>query len=168
MKQKELSILLRAIVAMCGLVWLFFAYGFGKTLVLCFVEQDRLLTPVALICLMLVLVLAAMIDAWCIFTRIGQNNSFCVANAKALRRISFYALIATVLDVILIVYTLFTNAPHANGAGVWVRIPGMFDSQILLFVFVAMLGVAATVATATLSHLTLKAANLQDENDLTI
>ena len=37
MKQKELSVLLRGIVALCGLVWLFFAYGFGKTLVLCFI-----------------------------------------------------------------------------------------------------------------------------------
>ena len=117
---------------------------------------------------MLVLVLAAMIDAWLIFTRIGRNNSFCAANAKALRRISFYALVATVLDVILIVYTLFNHAGHVNGAQIWVRIPGMFDSHVLPFVFVAMLGIAATAATATLSHLTLKAASLQDENDLTI
>ena len=171
MKQKELSLLLRGIVLLCGLVGLFFAYVFGKTLLLTFIEPERILTPTALICLMLALVLLAMIDAWLIFTRIGQNNSFCKANAHALRRISFYALIATVLDLILTVYTLVNSMEPRmayQSPRILARAANAIDGEVLLFASIAVAGVAATVASAALSHLTLKAANLQDENDLTI
>ena len=165
MKQKELSILLRGIVALCALPWLLLAYAYGKTLVLCFLEPDYVLAPTALICLMLALVLLAMIDAWLIFTRIGQNNSFCKANANALKRISLYALTATGLDLLLIVYTIIHLGDPLVVGNILLHTT---HYELLFLLFVAVGGVCATIVTAALSHLTLKAASLQDENDLTI
>ena len=159
MKQKELSILLRVVVALCGVVWLFFLYWFGKDFILSLIEPDWNVTVCALRFALLIPVLLAMIDAWRILTRIGQNNSFCVENAQGLRRISFYALTDTVLVIVWGLYSYFRDlVPFANGNEVF----------YLLLIVVAVVGVAATAAAAALSHLTLKAADLQIENDLTI
>ena len=159
MKQKELSILLRVVVVLCALVWLFFLNWFGKDFVLSLIEPDWAVTITALRFALLIPVLLAMIDAWRILTRIGQNNSFCVENAQGLRRISFYALTDTVLVIMWGLYSYFRDhVPFANGNEVF----------YLLLIVVAVVGVAATAAAAALSHLTLKAAALQDENDLTI
>ncbi len=159
MKQKELSILLRAVVALCGLVWLFFFYWFGKNFVLSLIEPDYILTANALPFSILIPVLIAMIDAWRILTRIGKNNSFCVENARGLRRVSFCALIDTVLVILWGLTSYFhDHVPFANG-NEWFYV---------LLLVIAVVGVSATAGAAALSHLTLKAADLQDDNDLTI
>lgn len=159
MKQKELSILLRAVVALCGLVWLFFFYWFGKNFILSLIEPDYILAANALPFIILIPALIAMIDAWRILARIGKNNSFCVENARGLRRVSFCALIDTALVILWGFYSYFhDHVPFANG-NEWFYV---------LLLVIAVVGIAVTAAAAALSHLTLKAARLQDDNDLTI
>ena len=159
MKQRELSVLLRIVVVLCGLVWLFFFNWFGKNFMLSLIEPDYIFLANALPFSILIPVLIAMIDAWQILTRIGKNNSFCVKNARGLRRISFCALIDTGLVILWGLYSYFhDHVPFTNG-NEWFYV---------LLLVIAVVGVAATAAAAALSHLTLKAAHLQDENDLTI
>ena len=155
MKQKELSILLRIVVILCCLVWLVFANWFGRMLGLAVMEPPLLVFW----------------DAWKIFTQIGKNNSFCVENARRLRRISFCALADTVLDVILLVYGVihrFRFVASFAPDDIMKELGEDLFLAAVRFLFVAIIGVAITVAAAALSHLTLKAAHLQDENDLTI
>ena len=172
MKQKELSILLRAVVVLCGLVWLFFANWFGRMLGLAIVEGVYALAYPLFLCLMLLPPLVVFWDAWNIFTQIGRNNSFCVANARRLRRISHCALIDTVLVVIMIVYGLIyrfaTFAADMASSDIISLFGNDLFEAVIRWLFVAFVGVAVTIAAAALSHLTLKAADLQDENDLTI
>ena len=172
MKQKELSILLRAVVVLCMLVWLVFANWFGRMLGLAVVDGAYVLAYPLLLCLMLLPPLVVFWDAWNIFAQIGKNNSFCVENARRLRRISFCALADTVLDVVLLVYGVVhrfrISAAYAPSDSFFSRLDGDVFGAVTRCLFVAIVGVAVTVAAAALSHLTLKAADLQDENDLTI
>ena len=172
MKQKELSILLRAVVILCCLVWLVFANWFGRMLGIAVVEGAYVVAFPLLLCLMLLPPLVVFWDAWNIFTQIGKNNSFCLENARRLRRISFCALTDTVLDVVLLIYGVAHRFRFVSQFAPDDVIMAALDDDMFLavvkFLFVAFIGVAVTVAAAALSHLTLKAANLQDENDLTI
>ena len=171
MKQKELSILLRAVVVLCMLVWLVFANWFGRMLGLAIVDGAYVLAYPLLLCLMLLPPLVVFWDAWNIFAQIGKNNSFCVENARRLRRISFCALADTVLDVVLLVYGVINRFQFIASFAPDDVMKAMGDDlfmAVVRFLFVAFIGVAVTVAAAALSHLTLKAAQLQDENDLTI
>ncbi len=171
MKQKELSILLRAVVILCCLVWLVFANWFGRMLGIAIVEGAYVVAFPLLLCLMLLPPLVVFWDAWNIFTQIGRNNSFCLENARRLRRISFCALTDTVLDVVLLIYGAVNRFQFIAGFAPDDIIKALGDDMFLAvvkFLFVAFIGVAVTVAAAALSHLTLKAADLQDENDLTI
>ena len=171
MKQKELSILLRAVVVLCCLVWLVFANWFGRMLGVAIVDGAYVVAFPLLLCLMLLPPLVVFWDAWHIFTQIGQNNSFCVDNARRLRRISFCALTDTVLDVVLLVYGVvdrFRFAAQFTTDDIMRELGDDMFLAVVKFLFVAFIGVAVTVAAAALSHLTLKAADLQDENDLTI
>lgn len=171
MKQKELSILLRVVVILCALVWLVFANWFGRMLGLAIVDGAYVLAYPLLLCLMLLPPLVVFWDAWNIFTQIGKNNSFCVENARRLRRISHCALIDTVLDLVMLVYGVifrFKFAAEIAPDDIMSQMGDDLFGAVIRFLFVAFIGVAVTVAAAALSHLTLKAADLQDENDLTI
>ena len=172
MKQKELSILLRAVVILCMFVWLVLANWFGRMLGLAIVEGAYVLIYPLLLSLMLLPMLLVLWDAWNIFTQIGKNNGFCVENARRLRRISFCALTDTALDVFLLVYGVIykfhISAANAPSDSFFSRLDGDVFGAVTRCLFVAIVGVGITVAAAALSHLTLKAASLQDENDLTI
>ena len=102
----------------------------------------------------LAIVAAALAFAWRIFAEIGRDNSFCAENARRLRIISGLALTDTLLCAAGIVALFLLRALH----------PGVF----LLLLLITAVGAGITVAAAALSHLTLKAAVLQDENDLTV
>ena len=150
MKQKELSVLLRVVVALAAVAGLiFFAVLAAVTLPAAGGESRHILFLGGLLLLLIPLYLA-MIDLWKIFTEIGRDHSFCMENARRLRRISFYALFDTVLLLGAVAGAL---ALRINPYG------------LILF---ALLGLAATAACAALSHLTRKAAALQSESELTI
>ena len=90
--------------------------------------------------------------AWKICTEIGRDNSFCHQNARWLSGIGVCALIDTGYCAIGTV-TLEIIA----GSPIW-----------LLGTAVCMVGLAIALAAFLLSHLVLKAADMKDENDLTI
>ena len=108
----------------------------------------------ALFWLGLIVVAIALGYGWKIFGEIGRDNSFCRENARRLRAISLLALADTSLCVLSILLLLLLNALH----------PGV----LLLMLLIAVIGAGVTAAAAALSHLTLKASQFQDENDLTI
>ena len=159
MSQKELSRWLRAVVIVCwcgcGLLGVWLVPAIAQETADLNPELAYLKWP----CLIffwcaLAVVVAAFGFAYQIFAEIGRDNSFCAANARRLRIISHLALGDTVAWIACTVLLTILAPMH----------PGIF----LLMLAVTVLGVAMTVAAAALSHLTLKAASLQDENDLTI
>jgi len=157
MKQKELSILLRAVVALCAAVALFFAFAVGTiTIKSILIDQNWQSCYLVLFSTMFIPLFLSMWDLWRIFTEIGRDNSFCMENAMRLRRISFYALIDTLLVLVSTVFMLAADAMD------------LFEGLFLFKMFLMIVGIAATVACSALSHLTRKAALLKDENDLTI
>lgn len=159
MKQKELSRWLRVIVIVGWCVCAVLAWPIAPKL-----AEDAaggapefayLVWPcLAFAWLGLIVVAIALWFAWRIFGEIGRDNSFCRENARRLRTISRLALTDTALCLLLIVFLLICQALH----------PGIF----LLLLLISVVGAGITAAAAALSHLTLKAALLQEENDLTV
>lgn len=96
-------------------------------------------------------VLAALFDGWQMFTAIGQNNSFCMENARRLHRICVYALADTALLLCITVWRCLAG-----------------DDLLLLYILFLLGGASVAIIAQALSQLTAKAAQLQDENDLTI
>ena len=159
MKQKELSRWLRGVVVIgwiaCLLLSVVVFPKLATDAALDLPEFSHLAMPcLAVFWLGMVPVVLALWYAWRIFGEIGRDNSFCRENAKRLRIISWLALADTVLCVLSMVALLLLNALH----------PGIF----LLMLLIAVIGAGLTVAAAALSHLTLKAALLQEENNLTV
>ena len=116
-------------------------------------ELAWLVTPgIIAISLSAVPIAIALVLFWRICTEIGRDNSFCHKNARWLSGIGVCALIDTGYCAIGTV-TLEIIA----GSPIW-----------LLGTAVCMVGLAIALAAFLLSHLVLKAADMKDENDLTI
>lgn len=159
MKQKELSRWLRVVVIIgwctCALLAWPIAPKLAQDLAIDVPQLAYLAWPcLAFFWIGLAVVAIALWYAWRIFGEIGKDNSFCRENAHRLRVISRLALADTVLCILAIVVLVVLNALH----------PGIF----LLMLLIAVVGAGITAAAAALSHLTLKAALLQEENDLTV
>ena len=96
----------------------------------------------------------AMFLAYKIASNIGNNLSFTKKNADLLIKISNLAAIDTVYVFIGTLLLLFLVSA---------------DPMVIILSFVVIFaGLAISVAAAALSHLVLKAADLQDQSDLTI
>lgn len=159
MKQKELSLWLRAVVILVALAVLFLAVVFvpdmGEELARQNPNLDFMYMPCLIYVWVTVLpVAAALVLSWLIFTDIGRDNSFSAANAARLKGISILALADTALYILAAFLLAFFHALH----------PGI----LVVIVCVVFMGISLTVAAAALSHLTRKAALLKSENDLTI
>ena len=159
MKQKELSRWLRGIVVVgwftCALLAWPIAPKLARDAAFDAPEMEGLIWPCLTFCwLGLVVVAVALWFAWQIFGEIGRDNSFCRANARRLSVISKLALADTVLCILSIVVLLLLGAMH----------PGI----LLMMLLIAVVGAGIAAAAAALSHLTLKAAILQEDSDLTV
>ena len=97
---------------------------------------------------------AVLVLAWLISSNIGRDDSFCTKNARLLSAISF---LAAGNALLLFVGTVILGAIDRSMPNV--------TAFALLVVFA---GVAVSIAFAALSHLVLKAAEMKEENDLTI
>ncbi len=95
-----------------------------------------------------------LIFGWKIATNIGKDRSFCMDNARYLQTIAHLAAIDSGFFFVGNIVLWLADKSH----------PGVVLASLL----VVFLGVAISVAAAALSHLVEKAAQLQDENDLTI
>ena len=96
----------------------------------------------------------ALIYAWKVAVEIGRGRPFSVPNASHVKKISYLAFADSVFFFVVSTAFVLLKLNHFG--------------FILASVIVVFLGLCAAVAAAVLSHLILKAALLQDENDLTI
>lgn len=162
MQQKELSLCLKVLDAVItlGCLWLilyFLPHGGYRlmsgaldfapfdawpvqTMVAAFVAA----TPVATVG----------IKCWFIFTDIGNDKSFTVVNARRLRTVSIVSLVEAVVFIVIAAICSFVQ----------ILVPGM----LIVFLICTITSFALSIVGAALSHLTLKAALIQDENDLTV
>lgn len=98
--------------------------------------------------------LMALFLAWKIAANIGADLSFSLSNARLLKWISILAAGDAAFFFVGNVLLLFLNRNH----------PGI----VLFSLIVVFAGIAISVAAAALSHLVMKAADLQEQSDLTI
>lgn len=97
---------------------------------------------------------ATLIFGWIIAGEIGKNNAFSRKNAKLMKYIAYMAAGDIIYFFIGNVVLAFLGMSH----------PGVvIMSLIIIFV-----GLAITIAAAALSHLIFNAAELREENELTI
>lgn len=96
----------------------------------------------------------ALVYAWKVFTEIGNNNSFSFVNAKYLKNVALLALIDTIYYFVGNVVMFFANMNH----------PGV----LLVSFLICFVGVAVVIVCAALSQLIQRAAELKEENELTI
>lgn len=97
---------------------------------------------------------AVLVYAWRIVSNIGHDRSFTEENALFLRRISTLAALDAAYILAGNPILILLGVGHA-----------MF---MVLSVIIIFAGVAVAVAAAALSHLVLRAAELQEQSDLTI
>ena len=116
-------------------------------------DMEWIVTPgIAAVSLSAIPVAIALALFWRICTEIGRDNSFCRRNASWLSGIGFCALLDTGYCAVgTVTIELLVGSP------IWILGMG-----------VCMVGLAIALAAFLLSHLVLKAAELKDENDLTI
>lgn len=159
MKQRELSILIRIVLAVGVVCTLFLAAVFVPELGKDIAEEFPNLAGAFWPCLIFFWVTAAVMIAflcvvWLIARDIGRDKSFTLENAKRLSVCSLLALTDTLLYIIAGVVLMGLNLLHI--------------SVFMLGVLICAVGAAVTVCCAALSHLTRKAADMQSENDLTV
>ena len=159
MKLKTLSIWIKAVLlgfAVCGVGILGFAVpSIGQSLAAAYPEFASAYIPwtvflwIAAAPCFVVLVLG-----WQIASNIARDNAFSSANAKLLRIIAILSAIDAVYFFSGNIVLWLLNLNH----------PGL----VLMSLVVVFLGVAICVASFSLSHLTSRAADIEDENRYTI
>ena len=161
MKQKTLALLLKiaiiSVLICMGLVYCWIVPEvFGRPLAEAGDGEFAYLFPVwlTLISITALPVLAALVLAWIVSHNIGNDRSFCMANAKLLAAIAILIGADVLYFFIANVVMMFCNANH----------PGV----LLMSLIVCVVGTAMAVAAAALSHFIRKAAELQEQSDLTI
>lgn len=159
MEQKSLSKWLKFItlgIAVCGIaVFAFLIPIVGKDLVEKYPEYSHCYYP------WLIFLYAAgipcyavLILVWQIASNIGKDRSFTITNAKKLKTISLLAAGDAAFFFIVNIVYLLANMSHPSIA--------------LASLLVVFAGVVISVIAAALSHLIKKAADLQEQSDLTI
>lgn len=159
MKQRELSLLLKAAIVVTALVTLLllslFAVSMANDMRRSAPEFAQLYWP----CLIFLWASslpfwAALVLGWRISDDMGRNNSFCQANARRLKWVCWLALVEAAIYLGAFVALLVT----AIGS------PGI----MFLLLFTILAGLVVAVIAAILSHLVDKAVALQQESDLTV
>ena len=156
MNQRSLSNRLKAIIigiGICGLILacIVLPYGGSK---LTDVYDIKYWLYLIFIWVALIPCYAALMYAWRIAVNIGNNRSFSLDNAILLKKISNLAVIDSTYIFVGSVTLLLS--PYASAE---------FFLFTLIIVFA---GISLAIAASALSHLVTKAAELQDESDLTI
>lgn len=159
MKQKELAFWLKFILigaAVCGaIIYLMVIPHLTDYLV----RQDSMLEKNVMPWLVMIWVsaipcYAVLFLGWLVSDNIGKDRSFCDANAKYLKWMSYMAMIDVIYFFAVNGIFLVNDMSHPFVMGI-----------VLLICFV---GTAFSVCAAALSHLVMKASEIQEENELTI
>lgn len=159
MSQKSLSNWIKGIIAgmaVCGgIIYFYLIPIFGKELAeanpefaYCYVPWLVVLFISAIPCYVV------LYFGWRIAGEIGKDNSFSKKNALYLKNISILAILDSVYFFGANLVLLLLRMNH----------PSIFLASLL----VDFAGVAVTVTAAALSHLVQKAADIKEENELTI
>lgn len=159
MSQKNLSKWLKGIIAgmaVCGaIIYLYLIPVWGRDLVEANPEFSNCYIPwLAVLLISAIPCYWGLYFGWKISAEIGKDNSFSKENASYLKNISMLAALDSVYFFGANLVLMLLGMNH----------PGIF----LLSLFVVFAGIAVTVAAAALSHLVKKAADMKEENELTI
>lgn len=159
MKQKSLAKWLKIIVAgigICGLiVYAFLIPFYGHSILQKYTEYSDAYIPwLIFIWITALPCYAVLVFCWRIASNIGADKSFSHMNASLLEKISYFAAFDTFVFFVGNVVLLFIDMSSLIVMAV---------SFIIVFI-----GIAVSVAAAVLSHLVHKAAELQEQSDLTI
>ena len=159
MSQKKLSATLKAVIAGIGLcaliVYLYILPTCGESLHENFPEFAAWHWPwMVFLWVTAVPVFAVLALGWRIAGYIGEGRSFSAANARLLQIIAWLAAADTAYFFLGNVVMLLLNMNH--------------PAVLLISLLICFAGVAVTVAAACLSHLARKAADLQEQSDLTV
>ena len=160
MNQKNLSMWLKGIIlgiAVCGTMLCGLLIPmFGKDMVERNPEFSHWFVPwLAVLWIAAVPCYLILYNGWKITVEIAKDHSFCMENAVYLKRISVLSLVDSGYFFLANLVLLFLlNMSH----------PGVLLGSF----FVDFVGVAVAVVAAVLSHLVQKAAELQQEQELTI
>ena len=159
MKQEHLAKWLKIIitgVAVCiAIVYVYIIPHFGQEIIFRFPEYSQWYLPwLVFVSVTAIPIIIALVYCWQVALEIGRENSFSYINAKSLKRISRLAFVDSVYFIVGNILMLILNMNH----------PGiLFLSLMVMFA-----GIAISVAAAALSHLINKAAEIREENELTI
>ncbi len=142
--------ILLILLAVCGLIF------FGYIIPVMKAQNFALVKGGSLLWIVLYLITAipcyaVLLQGWGIAKRIGENNSFCKENTKALKIISNLALADTIYFFLVKVGMLICGLT---------RMDIIFMSMLIIFV-----GAAISGAAAILSHLVEKARIIKEENE---
>lgn len=159
MKQATLARWLKLIVVgvgVCGLIlFVVVVPTLAKTMVDKYPEFSNYRWPwMILIWIMALPCYAVLVLAWKIVTNIGLDRSFSTENATLFKWIAFLAAVDSVILFVGNLVFLFLNMTQ--------------PSIVLISFIVEFFGIAISVVAAALSHLVNKAADLQDQSNLTI
>ena len=157
MDQKGLSLMLRllvALVAAAGAVLSAVLIRYGHTLCVARGQIELFVPCLVFFLLTLAVAYVALVLAWRIFASIGRDQSFTLDNARRLKNISWLACIDAVAYLLAL--------------PVLVNVTAVKPLTVLVLLLLAFAGVCVAVASACLSHLVKKAADLKSEQDLTI
>lgn len=159
MSQKNLSKWLKGIIAgmaVCGaIIYMYLIPVWGRDLVEANPEFSNCYIPwLAVLLISAIPCYWGLYFGWKIAAEIGKDNSFSRENASYLKNISMLAALDSVYFFGANLVLMLLGMNH----------PGIF----LLSLFVVFAGIAVTVVAAALSHLVKKAADMKEENELTI
>ena len=159
MKQSSLANWLKFIiigVGICGLIlYAGFIPIFGQSMIYQYPEFTSWYYPwLIFLCITAIPCYIVLFFAWKIATNIGKEETFTYINADYFKKISILAAVDSVFFIIVNIVYLFLNMNH----------PGVVLISCIVFFF----GVAVSVASSALSHLVVKAAELQIQSDFTI
>ncbi len=159
MKQKEFAFWLKFIIigaAICGLVIYFLLFPHFTDYL---VRQNSILERNKLPWLIMIWISAipcyiVLVFSWLISDNIGKDRSFSEENARYLKWISYMAIIDVIYFFISNGIFLLNDMSHPFAMGI-----------VIIICFV---GTGISVLAAALSHLVMKAAQIEEENELTI
>ncbi len=159
MKQKNMAVLMKIVIVMMGIVGIAGFADIIPTLGKYFAEaypefSDWYLPWLVFLEILSLPFYAILILGWIVSSEIGKDKSFSDKNAKLIKAASIITLSASIYFFVGNMALLLFQMNH----------PGVILGSIIV-VFV---GFAVSVGFAMLSHLILKAAELQKQNDLTI
>ncbi|BAL01437.1 hypothetical protein OBV_42380 [Oscillibacter valericigenes Sjm18-20] len=159
MNQSSLSKWLKWIIIVVGLsgllVYVWVIPSFGQMLAVEYPEFAYCYLPwMILIGVTGIPCYVALAFGWRIAKSIGENRSFSIENAKLLKRIAILAVADTGLFFVMNIVYLLLNMNH--------------PAFVLMSLIVLVIGIAISAVSAALSHLVRKAADLQEQSDLTI